>query len=115
MGVDVAIHLDSTIIRAHRQASGAKKELKIRPRQFSRRSEHQNPYDDARPWMPRALRAHRRSEGRCPASDGLIKDLAADTAYDSDRLHKAIADKGAQAVIPNNPSRPRKYPLEKQL
>jgi len=45
----------------------------------------------------------------------LIKDLAADTAYDSDRLHKAIADKGAQAVIPNNPSRARKYPLDKQL
>jgi hypothetical protein len=33
----------------------------------------------------------------------------ADAAYDSDRLRKAIADKGAVAVIPNNPSRARKY------
>ncbi|EJL49469.1 transposase [Rhizobium sp. CF122] len=41
--------------------------------------------------------------------------MSADTAYDSDRLRKAIADKGAQAVIPNNPSRARKYPLDKQL
>jgi transposase len=39
----------------------------------------------------------------------------ADTAYDSDRLRSAIAEKGAVAVIPNNPSRTRKYPLDKHL
>lgn len=39
----------------------------------------------------------------------------ADAAYDSDRLRKAIADKGAQAVIPNNPSRALKHPLDKDL
>jgi transposase len=39
----------------------------------------------------------------------------ADTAYDSDRLRKAIAEKGAIAVIPNNPSRARKHPLDKHL
>ena len=39
----------------------------------------------------------------------------ADTAYDSDRLRKAIADKGVKAVIPNNPSRALKYPLDTQL
>ncbi len=38
-----------------------------------------------------------------------------DTAYDSDRLRNAIADKGAVAVIPNNPSRAQKYPLDKHL
>jgi len=37
----------------------------------------------------------------------------ADTAYDADHLRKAIAAKGALAVIPNNPSRGRKYPLDK--
>ena len=41
--------------------------------------------------------------------------VMADTAYDSDRLRQAIADKGATAVIPSNPSRPRKHPLDKQL
>ena len=39
----------------------------------------------------------------------------ADAAYDSDRLRRAIADKGALAVIPNNPSRSHKYPLDPDL
>ena len=39
----------------------------------------------------------------------------ADTAYDADPLRRDIADKGAIAVIPNNPSRARKYPLDKHL
>ena len=59
-------------------------------------------------------------KGDAPQADALIEDLPADvvmadTAYDSDRLRKAIADKGAQAVIPNNPSRAQKYPLDKEL
>ena len=37
----------------------------------------------------------------------------ADAAYDADTLRQAIAAKGAVAVIPNNPSRARKYPLDK--
>ena len=39
----------------------------------------------------------------------------ADTAYDADHLRQAIAAKGALAVIPNNPSRALKYPLDKHL
>lgn len=39
----------------------------------------------------------------------------ADTAYDSDRIRRAIADTGALAVIPNNPSRASKYPLDEHL
>jgi len=55
-----------------------------------------------------------------PQADALIEGLPADivladTAYDSDRLRNAIADKGAVAVIPNNPSRAQKYPLDKHL
>ncbi len=38
-----------------------------------------------------------------------------DAAYDSDALRSAIAAKGAEAVIPNNPSRAIKYPLNKPL
>ena len=56
----------------------------------------------------------------CPVRFALIEALPADvvladTAYDSDRLRKAIIDKGALAVIPNNPSRARKYRPDKQL
>eukprot|EP01036_Dinobryon_divergens_P038327 gene38327-50306_t len=36
-------------------------------------------------------------------------------AYDSDQLRQAIAKKGAIAVIPNNPSRSIKHPLDKHL
>lgn len=59
-------------------------------------------------------------KGDAPQADALIYGLPADivmadTAYDSDRLREAIARKGAIAVIPNNPSRARKHPLDRQL
>lgn len=59
-------------------------------------------------------------KGDATQADALIKGLSAkvvlaDTAYDSNRLRKAIADKGAIAVIPNNPSRARKYNIDKHL
>ena len=58
--------------------------------------------------------------GDCPQAYKLIEGLPAevvmaDAAYDADPLRQAIADKGAVAVIPNNPSRARKYPLDKHL
>ena len=59
-------------------------------------------------------------KGDAMQADALIESLPAevvlaDAAYDSDRLRKAIADKGAIAVIPNNPSRARKYRVDKHL
>lgn len=51
-----------------------------------------------------------------PLIEGLAADVVmADTAYDSNQLRQAIADKGAVAVIPNNPSRASKHPLDKHL
>jgi len=51
-----------------------------------------------------------------PLIEGLpAETVMADTAYDSDDLRQKIADMGAVAVIPNNPSRARKYPLDKHL
>lgn len=59
-------------------------------------------------------------KGDAPQADALIENLPAaivmaDAAYDSDRLRRAIARKGAVAIIPNNPSRATKYPLDKHL
>ena len=59
-------------------------------------------------------------KGDAPQAAGLIEGLRAqvvmaDTAYDADHLRQAIAAKGAIAVIPNNPSRALKYPLDKHL
>lgn len=58
--------------------------------------------------------------GDCPQAYALIdglpaKVVMADAAYDADPLRREIADKGAIAVIPNNPSRALKYPLDKHL
>jgi transposase len=58
--------------------------------------------------------------GDAPQALTLIEDMPAevvmaDTAYDSDQIRKAIAEKGALAVIPNNPSRAQKHPLEEHL
>jgi transposase len=59
-------------------------------------------------------------KGDAPQAEPLIQDLCAevvmaDTAYDADRLRQAIDEKGAQAVIPSNPSRAKKYPLDTHL
>ena len=59
-------------------------------------------------------------KGDAPQAEPLIEDLPAqvvmaDTAYDSDRLRQKITDKGAIAVIPNNPSRAIKHPIDKHL
>ena len=59
-------------------------------------------------------------KGDAPQAVALLEGLPAevvmaDTAYDADHLREAIAAKGAIAVIPNNPSRALKYPLDKHL
>lgn len=58
--------------------------------------------------------------GDVPQAGPLIEGLAAevvmaDTACDADHFRQAIADIGAVAVIPNNPSRTKKHPLDKHL
>jgi len=59
-------------------------------------------------------------KGDSPQAEPLIEGLPAevvmaDAAYDSDHLRQAIANKGAIAVIPNNPSRAQKHTLDKHL
>src|SRR5882757_4911858 len=59
-------------------------------------------------------------KGDAPQAAALIEGLPAevvmaDTAYDADHFRQAIAAKGALAVVPNNPSRALKYPLDKHL
>lgn len=51
-----------------------------------------------------------------PLIDGLpAKVVMADTAYDADHFRQTIADRNALAVIPNNPSRALKHPLDEHL
>lgn len=58
--------------------------------------------------------------GDAPQAAALLDGLAAevviaDTAYDSDAFRDLIAQHGAEAVIPNNPSRAAKHPLDAHL
>ena len=58
--------------------------------------------------------------GDAPQALPLIESLPAevvmaDTAYDSDEIRHAVTQKGALAVIPNNPSRATKQPLDQHL
>ena len=69
---------------------------------------------------PVRLRLSAGHRGDAPQADALIDGLPAqvvmaDAAYDSDHLRRRIAAKHAVAVIPNNPSRARKHPLDKHL
>jgi transposase len=41
--------------------------------------------------------------------------VIADTAYDADHIRNAAAENGAEAVIPNNPSRSLKLQLDAHL
>ena len=51
-----------------------------------------------------------------PLVDGLAADVViADTAYDSDAFRELIAEKHAEPVIPSNPSRAKKHPLDAHL
>ncbi len=59
-------------------------------------------------------------KGDAPQAVDLLADLdaevvMADAAYDSDAIRAAIAEKNALAVIPNNPSRAQRYPVDKDL
>lgn len=58
--------------------------------------------------------------GDAPQAQALLgpdhPDLVlADAAYDSDDFRTSLADAGAIAVIPDNPSRARKHPFDKEL
>jgi transposase len=57
-------------------------------------------------------------KGDVPQAAALIQGhnaeiVMADTAYDADHFREEISKIGAVAVIPNNPSRTKKFPLDK--
>jgi transposase len=59
-------------------------------------------------------------QGDAPQAAALLAEdrpsaVLADTAYDADHFRAAIAKLGALAVIPNNPSRTQKLPLDTDL
>lgn len=58
--------------------------------------------------------------GDAPQAAALLAEdrpaaVLADTAYDADHFRAAIDKAGAAAVIPNNPSRTKKHPIDLEL
>ena len=110
--------LDSTIIRAHQHAAGAKKRLRIRRRALPRRPRHEDPPGGARPWLPCPDPADRGQAGDAPQAEALLAHdraaaVIADTACDADHLRTVIARAGAVAVIPSTPSPAARLPLDR--
>jgi transposase len=69
---------------------------------------------------PVGIRLTAGQKGDVPQAAALLEGcpadiVMADTAYDADHFRAVIAAMGAQAVIPNNPSRSTKLPLDEQL
>lgn len=59
-------------------------------------------------------------KGDAPQAEALLAGLPAavvmaDAAYDSDAVRETVAHKRALAVIPDNPSRTRKHPVDAHL
>jgi len=113
--------VDSTVVRARQHASGAKGGLKIRPSAARAGGLSTKIHLVVRgPGCPVRLALTAGQSGDAPQAKALVEGLSADvvmadTAYDSDALRSVIAEMGADAVIPNNPSRAPKYPLDNAL
>ncbi|WP_461332780.1 IS5 family transposase [Bradyrhizobium embrapense] len=113
--------VDSTIVRAHQHAAGAKKGSEDQAIGRSRGGLSTKIHLAVRGLgCPVRFTLTAGQKGDAPQAAALIEGLSAevvmaDAAYDADHLRQAIAAKGALAVIPNNPSRALKYPLDKHL
>ncbi len=67
---------------------------------------------------PRNLIVRPGHRGDAPVAAELVGDFApalclADAAYDSDALRSRLIERGATPVIPNNPTRKRKHPFDR--
>lgn len=69
---------------------------------------------------PVALRLTGGHKGDAPQAAALVESrpaqiVLADAAYDADHFREIVAAMKAVAVIPNNPSRSKKHPFDRQL
>ncbi|MGZ9092981.1 MAG: IS5 family transposase [Rhodoplanes sp.] len=113
--------VDSTIVRVHQHAAGAKKGSEDQALGRSRGGLSTKIHMAVRGLgCPVRFTLTAGQKGDAPQAAALIEGLPAevviaDTAYDADHVRQVIAAKGALAVIPNNPSRALKHPLDKHL
>jgi transposase len=113
--------LDSTIVRAHQHAAGARKAAGDQAIGRSRGGLSTKIYAAVRGLgCPVRLILTAGQRGDAPQAAALLGDdrpaaVLADAAYDADHFRTRVAAAGAIAVIPNNPSRASKRPFDKAL
>ncbi|HEX9967215.1 MAG TPA: IS5 family transposase [Solirubrobacterales bacterium] len=113
--------IDSTIVRAHQHASGAKGGPRNQAIGRSRGGLTTKIHLAVRGLgCPVRFVLTAGQTGDAPQAAALLDGQAAeaviaDTAYDADHIRATIAKMSAEAVIPSSPSRSRKYPLDTHL
>jgi transposase len=113
--------LDSTIVRAHQHAAGARKATGDQAIGRSRGGLSTKIHTAVRGLgCPVRFILTAGQRGDAPQAAALLGDdrpaaVLADTAYDADHLRNRIEAADALAVIPNNPSRASKRPFDKDL
>lgn len=113
--------LDSTIVRAHQHAAGAKRGAEDQALGRSRGGLSTKIHLAVRGLgCPVAFHLTGGHKSDAPQAAILVKGrraeiVLADAAYDADHFRSYIAAMNATAVIPNNPSRTAKHPFDRQL
>ena len=95
--------IDSTIVRAHQHASGAKRGLKIRPSDAREAGLSTKIHRCARTGCPVGFVLTAGQKGNASQAGALLEAapaefVIADAAYDADHIRETAAEKGAQAV-----------------
>lgn len=114
----IAVAIDTTHIRAHRSAAGAKGGLRTTHRLVAGRPHQQAPRTDRRSRPPSCLadlgrQQQRHDDGRCliDATAGRFDRLIADRGYDTNAIRAAVTALGAEVVIPSTLSRAQRAQL----
>ena len=113
--------IDSTIVRAHQHASGAEGGSQAQAIGRSRGGLSSKLHLAVRGLgCPVRFVLTAGQVGDVTEAGRMLEGLAAevviaDTAHDADHVPDAVATKGAEAVIPSNPARARRLPLDEHL
>jgi transposase len=113
--------IDSTIVRAHQHAAGAKEGLKIRPSAARAGGLTSKIHLAVRGlglpvrFLLTAGQRNDITQAHALVAGLPAEQVMADTVFDADHLRGDIAATGAQAVIPSHPARAKKLPFDTAL
>lgn len=109
--------VDSSSVKAHRSAAGAKGGLLPEHRPLQRRADDQDPRTGRRSRQATRVVAQRRQTNDITMAHALIeagpfRKLLADRGYDADHVRKRLAERNVEAVIQATTSRKSPIPYD---